>query len=131
VRFNRLVSAVLLTAVLVSGSADAERIAVETHTPLPEFTHTGAQTWLNSAPLTVADLRGKVVLVHVWAFECWNCYRSFPWLADVEEKYGAGLIVVGVHTPEFEREKVALTIAAKAQEFGLLHPIMIDSDHSY
>ena len=46
----------------------------------PEFTHASPDEWLNSDPLTLEDLKGKVVLVDFWTFDCWNCYRSFPWL---------------------------------------------------
>jgi thiol-disulfide isomerase/thioredoxin len=101
-------------------------------THLPEFTHRDADAWINSKPLAVADLRGQVVLVHVWAFECWNCYRSFPWLESVEERYAAqGLQIIGVHSPEFEREKVRESVIAKAGKYGLHHPIMMDNDLSY
>lgn len=103
-----------------------------TPTPAPAFTHTAAQDWLNSDPLTLESLRGSVLLVDFWAFECWNCYRSFPWLNGLEAKFGQqGLQVIGVHAPEFERERERSAVAAKAQEFKLRHPIMIDNDFSY
>jgi thiol-disulfide isomerase/thioredoxin len=101
-------------------------------TRLPEFTHHDADAWINSPPLRVADLRGHVVLVHVWAFECWNCYRSFPWLQSVAERYEPqGLRIVGVHSPEFEREKLRDSVIEKAGKYGLHHPIMMDNDMSY
>jgi thiol-disulfide isomerase/thioredoxin len=100
--------------------------------PVPAFTHTKPGDWLNSAPLTWKDLRGKVVLVDFWTFECWNCYRSFPWLRDMEARLEPeGLQVIGVHSPEFDREKVKSSIEAKIREFMLHHPVMIDNDHSY
>ena len=100
--------------------------------PAPAFTHTGAGDWLNSAPLSWDKLRGKVVLVDFWAFECWNCYRSFPWLRDMEARLEPrGLRVIGVHTPEFDREKVKANVVAKIREFMLHHPVMLDNDHSY
>ena len=55
--------------------------------PAPEFTQTSPEAWLGSKPLSMADLRGKVVLVDFWTFTCWNCYRSFPWLNALEEKF--------------------------------------------
>ena len=98
----------------------------------PEFTHTSPDDWLNSAPLKLSDLRGKVVLVDFWAFDCWNCYRSFPWLKAMEARLTEkGLQVIGVHSPEFEREKVTENIRKKIAEFGLQHPVMIDNDFSY
>jgi glutathione peroxidase-family protein len=98
----------------------------------PEFTHERPADWINSKPLRIADLRGKVVLIDVWTFECWNCYRSFPWLKLVEKRYGPeGLWVIGVHSPEFDRERDREAVAAKAREFGLDHPVMIDNDFTY
>jgi thiol-disulfide isomerase/thioredoxin len=98
----------------------------------PELPHQNEQDWINSRPLKMADLQGRVVLVDFWTFGCWNCYRSFPWLKGLENRYGdRGLIVIGVHTPEFEHEKDRQRIAAKVREFGLEHPVMIDNDFSY
>ena len=100
--------------------------------PLPEFTRQQPDAWINSKPLVVNELKGKVVLVDVWTFGCWNCYRSFPWLKDLEARYASqGLQVVGIHTPEFEREKLRQNIVNKVREFGLQHPVMIDNDFSY
>ncbi|MGH8771832.1 MAG: redoxin family protein [Burkholderiales bacterium] len=100
--------------------------------PAPEFTHRAAEEWLNSPPLTLKELRGKVLLIDFWTFDCWNCYRSFPWLHTVEERYGKrGFQVIGVHTPEFAHEKVRANIERKVKEFKLTHPIMIDNDFSY
>lgn len=98
----------------------------------PEFTHTATDEWINSEPLRLGDLRGKVVFVDFWTFDCWNCYRSFPWLKAMETRLeDEGLQVIGVHSPEFEREKVRENIVAKVKEFGLMHPVMIDTDFSY
>lgn len=106
--------------------------ALERTVPAPAFTHTDPADWLNSAPLTWEDLRGKVVLMDFWTFECWNCYRSFPWMNALEARLQPlGLQVIGVHTPEFEHEKVRENVVAKAAEFGLHHPIMLDNDFSY
>jgi thiol-disulfide isomerase/thioredoxin len=98
----------------------------------PEFTHATGLEWINSPPLTLADLRGSVVLIDFWTFDCWNCYRSFPWLRAVEERYGGrGLKVIGVHSPEFAHEKVRANVEAKVKEFDLSHPVMLDNDFSY
>jgi hypothetical protein len=99
---------------------------------LPEFTHRDAQDWINHQPLRVSDLAGSIVLLDVWTFGCWNCYRSFPWLRGVESRFSArGLRVVGVHAPELEHERSSQRVRAKVKEFRLTHPIMIDGDHSY
>ena len=100
--------------------------------PAPEFTEQDADAWINSKPLKLSGLRGKVVLVDFWAFECWNCYRSFPWLNALESRYAPqGLQVVGVHAPEFDHEKDADAVRAKTKEFKLHHPVMLDNDFSY
>jgi thiol-disulfide isomerase/thioredoxin len=99
---------------------------------LPEFTHQAATDWINSKPLQLADLRDSVVLLHVWTFECWNCYRSFPWLESVVARFAPrGLVTIGVHSPEFDRERVREVVVAKAKKFGLSHPTVIDNDLSY
>jgi thiol-disulfide isomerase/thioredoxin len=98
----------------------------------PEFTHTGSQDWINSAPLKMADLRGKVVLLDFWTFGCWNCYRSFPWLNGVRDQFaGQAFQVVGVHTPETDSERERADIIANAKKHGVTNPVMIDNDFSY
>lgn len=98
----------------------------------PEFPPRSAEGWINSSPITLASLRGKVVLIDFWTFECWNCYRSLPGLDHVEAKYrDQGLAVVGVHSPEFAREKVISSIRDKVREFKISYPVMVDSDHAY
>lgn len=100
--------------------------------PAAEFPHKQPEHWINSEPLKVDDLKGKVVLLDFWTFDCWNCYRSFPWMNDLEKRYkDKGLQVIGVHTPEFSHEKVRSNIEEKVVEFELHHPVMIDNDFSY
>lgn len=100
--------------------------------PLPAFTQAEPAAWLNSAPLRVEDLRGRVLLVDVWTFGCWNCYRSFPWLNALEQRLGGEpFSVVGIHSPEFAHERKRDAVAAKIEEFGLHHPVMLDNDFSY
>src|SRR5512145_1338621 len=88
-----------VTAVLVCGFASASPVEA------PQFTHTQASEWINSKPLTLEDFSGRVLLVDVWTFDCWNCYRSIPWLKDLEARLGPkGLALLGVHSPEFAHE---------------------------
>jgi len=99
---------------------------------VPEFTHQSQRDWFNSAPLSVRDLRGKVVLIDFWTYGCWNSYRSFPWLKQVEARFAdRPFAVVGVHTPEFEHEKDRARVGKNIKKFGLQHPVMVDNDHSY
>ncbi len=100
--------------------------------PAPEFSHQEAGDWINSPPLRLADLRGQVVLLDVWTFDCWNCYRSFPWLQQVEKRFSpAGLRLIGIHSPEFAHEKVRANVMRKIDGFGIRHPVMMDNDHAY
>jgi thiol-disulfide isomerase/thioredoxin len=100
-------------------------------TPAPEFTQTDPAAWINSKPLRINELKGKVTLIDIWTFECWNCYRSFPWLKKIEQKFAHDLQIVGIHTPEFAREKIRSNIVSKTKEFGLTHPVMMDNNFAY
>jgi len=100
--------------------------------PLPAFSARAPSAWINSPPLELAALRGKVLLIDVWTFDCWNCYRSFPWLRGLEaELADEDFQVIGVHSPEFDHEQDAARVAAKVREFGLRHPVMLDNDFAY
>lgn len=125
-RFLTLGLALLLTA-----CAQAVDQA-EQPRPLPAFSQTSADAWLNSPPLTVDALRGKVLLVDVWTFGCWNCYRSFPWLNAMEKRLAdEDFRVIGIHSPEFAHEHEAAAVAAKIEKFELRHPVMLDNDFAY
>ena len=90
--------------------------------PAPEFTHTASTEWIGSPPLKLKDLRGNVLLIDFWTFDCWNCYRSFPRLNNMEARLAPkGLKVLGVHTPEFAHEKVRQNIEEKIVQFKLKH----------
>jgi len=99
--------------------------------PVPEFTQSGAEAWINSQPLGVKDLKGKVTLMDIWTFDCWNCYRSFPWLKKTEHHFKDDLQVIGIHTPEFAHEKIRNNVINKTKEFGLTHAVMMDNDFGY
>jgi thiol-disulfide isomerase/thioredoxin len=89
----------------------------------------GATTWLNSAPLTPQQLRGKVVLVDFWTYSCINCIRTVPYLRAWAAKYrDLGLLLVGVHTPEFRFEENLVNISAAVGRFHLDYPIAVDSN---
>ena len=112
--------------------AQARLLPPEAGTLAPSFTHARAEDWINSVPLKLESLRGKVVLLDFWTFACWNCYRSFPWLNQVEARLRErGLVVIGVHSPEFDYEKVRASIEKKVVQFGLTYPVMIDNNMSY
>lgn len=85
--------------------------------------------WLNSPPLTMADLKGKVVLIDFWTYSCINCQRTFPYLKNWWNKYqNQGLVIIGVHSPEFEFEKSLNNVAQAAKDFDLQYPIVQDNN---
>lgn len=92
----------------------------------PEF----GQVWLNSPPLKLRELRGRVVLVDFWDFTCINCIRTLPYVKEWDRRYkSSGLVVIGVHAPEFYFARASEVVARGAAEFGLEYPILIDSDY--
>jgi len=98
----------------------------------PEFTHTATADWINSPPLTLASLRGSVVLVEFWTFDCYNCRNTLPWLKAIHSEYGPrGLKVVSVHTPELEQEKIPANVRTAVKELAITYPVMIDGNYSY
>lgn len=110
----------------------ASSLATATAIAPPEFTHSKPDDWINSAPLTLAALRGKVVLVEFWAFECVNCLNSRAWVQSLERTKGAeGLVVVGVHTPELTEERFPEAVRKAVVRLGIHDPVMIDADASY
>jgi thiol-disulfide isomerase/thioredoxin len=84
----------------------------------------------NNSPITLASLKGKVVLVDFWTYSCINCIRTIPHLNDWNQKYAdKGFVIVGVHSPEFEFEKNYDNVKAAVQRFGITYPVILDSDH--
>jgi thiol-disulfide isomerase/thioredoxin len=92
----------------------------------PEFE--GIKAWINSAPLTMEGLRGKVVLVDFWTYTCINCLRSVPYLRRLHEKYSkAGLVIIGVHSPEFSFEKDVENVRRAVKGLDIPYPVAVDS----
>ena len=114
--------AVLLLSVACSVSGLAQKVS----NPAPDFIPGGA--WLNSEPLHVADLQGKVVLVNVWVYSCYNCYRSIPTLQRWYKRFkGQGFEIVGVHTPEFESDKPLKNVREALAREGVTWPVVQDN----
>ena len=92
---------------------------------------TGAVEWLNSPPLTTEGLRGKVVLVDFWTYSCINCLRSLPYLRAWADKYkDQGLVVIGVHAPEFAFERDLDNVRRATKELGITYPVAIDNNYA-
>jgi thiol-disulfide isomerase/thioredoxin len=113
----------LLVAALLSTSANAPAQQM-----LPDLS--GATSWLNSPPLNRDELKGKVVLIDFWTYSCINCLRSLPYLRTWDARYrSSGLVVIGVHTPEFDFEKDPANIQKALRKFGITYPVAVDSDY--
>ena len=95
--------------------------------PAPELADTGR--WINSEPFTLESQRGKVVMVDFWTYTCINCIRTLPYMRSWQSKYAEhGLVILGVHTPEFEFEKLYDNVVDASQKFDLRYPIVQDND---
>jgi len=100
---------------------------LEDYGPAPDF-H-GIARWINSKPLTLAELRGRVVLVDFWTYSCINCLRTLPYVRAWDARYrAAGLTVVGVHSPEFAFERVESNVRENARELRVRYPVALDND---
>lgn len=93
----------------------------------PEIT--GISQWINSDPLTIASLRGKVVLIDFWTYSCINCVRTLPYVEQWYETYkDKGLVIIGVHAPEFSFEKVPENVRKAVEERNVTYPVAMDND---
>jgi thiol-disulfide isomerase/thioredoxin len=102
-------------------------VAAASQETAPDFT--GISAWFNSRPLNIADLRGKVVLVDFWTYGCVNCVNTLPHVTELYAKYkDRGLVVVGVHTPEFPFERSAANVQAALKRHGITYPVAQDND---
>ena len=96
--------------------------------PAPELI--GGGDWLNSEPLSLAELRGKVVAVDFWTYGCINCVRTIPYLQGYWQQFkDQGLVIIGVHTPEFKHEHELENVRAAAERLGVSWPIVQDNDY--
>ncbi len=110
-----------------AGQVELDALPVEGQLP----SLAGAVEWLNSPPLTAEGLRGKVVLVDFWTYSCINCLRSLPYVRAWAEKYkDQGLVVIGVHAPEFAFEKQPENVRQAVKELHVDYPVAIDNDYA-
>ncbi|NJM73756.1 MAG: thioredoxin family protein [Scytonema sp. RU_4_4] len=116
--FGRTDSSTSLNAVAAQPSTKA----------LPEFQ--GINQWLNSAPLTTQNLKGKIVLIHFWTFGCINCQRTLPYVVRWHRQFvGQGLKVIGVHTPEFAFERDVNNVKRALKQHQITYPVPLDNDY--
>ncbi|MFZ0205484.1 MAG: cytochrome c biogenesis protein DipZ [Roseiarcus sp.] len=118
------------TGTTFDASSDIEPAAAEglgSEGSLPSLA--GATEWINSPPLSGASLRGKVVLVNVWTYACINCRHVLPYVKAWAAKYrNAGLVVVGVHTPELAFERLTSNVRQAVQNYGIRYPVAVDTN---
>lgn len=116
----------IVLAILLSSPVYAKVAGLYDYGPAPELKGTGK--WLNSAPLTLGSLKGKVVLVDFWTYSCINCLRTLPYVTGWYNKYrDQGLVVLGVHTPEFPFEKEAAGVQTAIDRFHINYPVVQDN----
>jgi thiol-disulfide isomerase/thioredoxin len=121
------VTAGFLTSAMLGASAVTSRPVSDGIAP--EFT--GIDKWLNSPPLTMQQLRGKVVLVDFWTYTCINCINTLPYVKRWDERYRSeGLVVVGVHTPEYPFERKTANVEAAIKRFNLRYPVAQDNQYA-
>lgn len=114
-------------AVACAGTSPAQLLKPGETAPAPEFR--GVTEWINSDPVTMAKLRGKVVLVHFWTNGCSNCKNSYPHYKAWQERYaGKDVVIVGIHTPENSGERDSDRIKRQAARNGLKFAIAVDND---
>jgi thiol-disulfide isomerase/thioredoxin len=112
----------------VAAAQTSEETSIIGSSPL--YSLSGSTGWINSKPLTAKDLKGKVVLVDFWDYSCINCIRAIPYVRAWAEKYkNNGLVVIGVHTPEFDVEKELPNVQKAVQKFGIVYPVALDNNY--
>jgi len=112
----------------VDGVVPAAGESLRDFGPAPDFR--GVTSWLNSDPLTLEGLRGRVVLIDFWTYSCINCLRTLPYVKAWDSAYRRrGLTIVGVHTPEFAFEHVASNVRKAVSSLGIRYPVAIDNDY--
>jgi thiol-disulfide isomerase/thioredoxin len=137
IRIAAVAAAVLLAGaviVAIRSSGSGLSVATTAGSPVaasgpvaPDFT--GIVDWENSTPRTMASLRGSVVLVDFWTYSCINCQRTFPFLRQWWQKYQAqGLVIVGVHSPEFDFEKNVGNVRRAIKDYDIRWPVAVDSN---
>jgi thiol-disulfide isomerase/thioredoxin len=129
----RLFAVVALLAAIAALShlshADTAPPAPSAPTTAPEFT--GINHWLNGPPVTMQQLRGKVVLVDFWTYTCINCVDTIPHVENWYGKYkDQGLTVIGVHTPEYPNERDTGNVQDAIKHFGITYPVAQDNDNA-
>lgn len=124
---NGTTSLPLVNRTVQQKTADGE-VDFNNYGQAPEFV--GIAKWLNSEPLTIERLEGKVVLVDFWTYSCINCIRTLPYITKLYDTYkDKGLVVIGMHTPEFAFEKVTANVETAIERHKINYPVAQDNDY--
>lgn len=119
-------AALALFAIAVPNIGGAPTLFAASGGKAPNFV--GIDKWFNSKPLTISGLRSKVVFVNFWTYGCYNCVNALPHVKALYEKYAdKGLVIVGVHAPEFPHEKSAANVARAIKRHGIKYPVAQDN----
>jgi thiol-disulfide isomerase/thioredoxin len=122
-----LAAAALASPTLADDISAPVQLAAAANSVAPDVA--GISKWFNSGPLTIGDLRGKVVLVDFWTYGCYNCVNTLPHVTKLYETYkDKGLVVVGIHTPEFPFERSPANVQAALKRHGIDYPVGQDND---
>jgi cytochrome c biogenesis protein CcdA/peroxiredoxin len=117
------------TAAINPSNNDTDKTELGDYGPAPEFA--GIDKWLDGSPQTIADLKGKVVLVDFWTYSCINCLRTLPYITQWYNTYNKdGFVVIGVHTPEFSFEKDIGNVEAAITRNGIHYPVAQDNEYA-
>jgi thiol-disulfide isomerase/thioredoxin len=122
----------MTTTTMKLNTAQFKQIEKSQFVKAPEFAQISGyiNTPNNNGPITLSSLKGKVVLLYIWTYTCINSIRPMPYIADWNQKYSdKGLVIVGVHSPEFQFEKKYTNVKDAVQRFGIRYPVILDSDH--
>jgi thiol-disulfide isomerase/thioredoxin len=129
---NKTVSAAqnnFVPSVIQQNSTTTVKVDESNNRKAPELT--GISGYINTNGITLADLKGKVVLVDFWTYSCINCIRTIPYLNAWYDKYSSdGFVIIGVHSPEFDFEKDHANVQAAVEKFGIKYPVVQDNDHA-
>lgn len=118
----------MMIGVLLAGLVSIESADAMVGRPAPDIVN---EVWLNGAPIRMADLKGKVVMVEFWTFGCYNCRNVEPYVKQWHQKYvDKGFVVIGVHSPEFAYERDFAMVKQYIQEHDIRFPVPIDNDFS-
>lgn len=124
--FKLITTIILLTAIKLSQAATLEN-ALDKPYIAPDLK--GISAWINSQPLTLQQLRGKVVLIDFWTYSCINCVRTLPYITAWDKKYrDKGLVIIGVHSPEFPFEKNLDNVKLAVKKYNIQYPVALDND---